>query len=320
MVDPEVGNEVPDGHVSPAKGLAEVEEGSSDDGETDVAQQDKLGVLVLIQRAARVKVVDATSQAILLALATALTLALVEVVAGSVGDEVHGPTNELLSDKHDEAVDGGLLSQLAELVDETTDLVGELLAGAGQENHVPLHVAGGLVVLAVGDLPAEVGDQESRVDQPAGAVADQLGGGEGAMATLVGNDPETGAKETLDEGVHGPESSAGGERGDVLGRHVCVEDVEGGGEAGNISQDVSPASEGGALEAVLGNGIVDVLDGVVGRGEVVAVCVDETAKVGGLGVVNLDGGERRKRRGRGRRARRVGRRDDSRGLGVGSGG
>ena len=313
VVDPEVGDEVPDSHVGPAKGVAEVEETSGSQGDTNVAVDDELGVLGVEDGALGVEVVDTTAETVLLALTTALALAAVEVVASDVGNEVLGPTDELLAEEVDQSEDGSLLSELRDLVDETTSAGSKLLTGTGQENHVTLHVAGGLVVLAVGDLPAEEGDEQGRVQDPAGEVVDGGGLGEGTVTALVSNDPETSSEEALEDGVDGPKGSAGEDVGDVLGRDKVMEQGEGAGEAGNVAEDVVVTLEGRALEAVLGDGITDVLDGVVGRGEFVAVGVDELA-VGFLFLGDVDRGEGGERGGRGRGTGRVHGRDNGGGV------
>ena len=305
VVDPEVGDKVPDEHVGQAKGVAEVVESGASENQTNVTEDNELCILGLVERAAGVKVVDAAAKAVLLALATALTLALVVVVASDVGEEVVGPANELLGNEHGESEGRRVLGKLCELVGHAAETSSLLLTGAGDKDHVTLHVAGGLVVLAVGDLPAKVGDQEGRVEDPAGNVVDEARLGKGAVTALVGNDPETGAEEALDKGVDGPKSTADESVGNVLGGDKVVEDGKGGGQARHVTQDISVALEGRTLKAVLGDGIADILDGVVGRSELVAVGVDELAIVG-LGVADIDRGERRERGGRGRRARRVG--------------
>lgn len=291
MVDPEVGDEVPDEHVVPAEVVSEVEEGSGGKGDTDVADDDIGGLLVVEDGGGGVEVVDTTAETVVAALATSLALALVVVVAGDVGEEVVGPADELLAEEHEEGVGGSLLGQLSQLVGHASEAVGLLLAGAGHEDHVTLDVAGGLVVLGVGVLPAEVGDEQGGVEDPAGEVVDEVGLGEGAVAALVGDDPEAGAEEALEDGVDGPETGAERGGGDVLRGDEVVEEVEGGGEAGHVSEDVGVALQGGALEAVLGDGIADVLDGEVGDGEVVAVRVGQTAIVL-LGDGGILGGER----------------------------
>lgn len=315
MVDPEVRNEVPDEEVGPAEVVAEIDEDGGSDGDAEVAEEDQLGILSLVEGAAGVEVVDAVEKAVLLALAAALALALVVVVAGNVGQEVVGPADELLGNEHEQGDDGGLLAELGQLVGKAAEAGGLLLAGLGHEDHVALHVAGGLVVLAVGDLPAEVGHEQGRVEDPADGVVKDLGGAEGLVAALVGQHPHAGAEEALGEGVEGPEQGAQGRRGDVLGRHVRVEEVESGAETHDVAGDVVEAGGGRAFEAVLGDGIADVLDGVVGHLELVAVRVDELAKRG-LGGVSTVRGQRRERRGRGRGSGGIERRGNGRRVAV----
>lgn len=315
MVDPEVGDKVPDGHVVEAKLLHHEVQTGGDQTNTDIAQDDELGITVLVQRAAGVEVVDTTAETVPLALAATLALVLVAVVASDVGQEVVGPANELLQDQHEQGEGGGLLGEVSELVGHLAKAGGLLLPGSGDKDHVTLHVAGGLVVLSVRDLPAEVGDEQGRVEDPAGDVVDEAGVGEGAVAALVGNDPEAGGEETLEDGVEGPETSPGGSGGDVLGGHKVVPDGEGGAEEDHVAEDVAVAPDGGALEAVLGDGIVDVLDGEVGHLELVAVRVDQAA-IARLGLLNVHLGQRGERGGRSRGPGGVRGRDGSRRLGV----
>lgn len=313
VVDPEVWQEVPNQHVVPAKLLDEQAEHGGGQTDTDVAEDNEPSILLLKQRAAGVEVADTATVTIVLALATALTLTLVVVVAGNVGQEVVGPTNELLTEKHEKGVNGSLLGQLRQLVDEFAETAGLLLAGAGHKDHIALHVASGLVVLAVRHLPAEVGNEQSRVDDPADGVVVQLGGGEGLVTALVGKDPETSPKETLHEGVQTPENEADGVGGDCLGRDKVVKKSESGSEASHVTQDISHTEEAVTLEAVFGDGISNVLDGVVGNLKGVAVGVDQLAIVL-LGVVGIERGHGGKRSRRGRSTRRVeGRRRGSRG-------
>nr|POF17551.1 hypothetical protein CFP56_12965 [Quercus suber] len=289
VVHPQVGDEVPDGQVRPAVGLAEEAEDGGGDEQAEVGQQDEGLVLALVERAAGREVVDA-AVAVLLAGALALDLLAVVVVAGGVHDQVHGPAGELLAEEHGDGVEGGLLEQLVHLVEDVVHAGGVLLAGAGQEDHVALHVAGGLVVLAVADLPAEVGDEQGGVEDPADGVVEGLAGGEGLVAALVGEHPEAGTDQALQDGVQGPAEGAEGERGHVGGGAEGVEEVEGGGQAEDVAEHVAHASQAGPLEAVFGDGIADVLDGVLGHAELVAVGVVEDA----LGVLRevVDGAER----------------------------
>jgi hypothetical protein len=291
VVNPKVGNEVPDGHVVEAKLLNEEVQSGTRQGDTNVAQDDELGVAVLVKRAAGIEVVDTATETVVLALATALLLTLVVVVASNVGHEVVGPADQLLENKHDQSEGGSLLSEVGKLVGHLAETSSLLLASSGDKDHVTLHVSGSLVVLSVGDLPAEVGDEERRVENPAGDVVDEAGVRESTVATLVSNDPETGTEKTLENSIDGPETSAGGGAGDVLGGHIVVPDTKGGGKEDNVAKDVSVSLESGALETMLGNGIVDLLDGEVGNLELVAVGVEHNT-IFGLGLGNVDLGER----------------------------
>lgn len=229
MVNPEIREEVPNEHVRPAESVTEIHQGGRRQTDTDITQHDEVGVLVLKQRGAGVKVVDTTAIAVVLALATSLTLPLVVVVAGDIGEQVVGPADKLLANEHQQGIDGSLLSELAQLMDHLAEAGSLLLAGAGDEDHVTLHVTGGLVVLAVGHLPAEVGDKQGGVQNPAHDVVVKLGGGESSVAALVGEDPESGTEEALQESVQPPEDETYGGGGNRLGSDKVVEEIEGGG-------------------------------------------------------------------------------------------
>lgn len=82
-----------------------------------------------------------------------------------------------------------------------------------------------------------------------------------------------------------------------------MEDVEGGSEGGDVAGNVVEATGSRTLEAVLGDGIADVLDGVVGNFEGVAVRVDE----GAAGILDVGLASRAKRREGGVRGRASGR-------------
>jgi hypothetical protein len=277
VVHPQVWDTVPDQQVEPAEVAADEVQGGAGEEETKVTQGNQLGVLGLVQRAGRVEVVDTTEPAVGLALAAALGLLGVVVVAGDVGEEVHGPSEQLLEQEVGGSQDGGLLHELAELVQGAADAGGVLLTGLGDEDHVTGEVASGLVVLSVGDLPREVGDQQEGVADPADGVVQDLGGGEGLVAALVGENPHAGADETLDDGVHGPEGHAGGEERHCLRGDIVVEKVKDRGQDGHVTEDIVQTGGSGAVEAVSGDGIADLLDGIVGDLELVAICVEHLA-------------------------------------------
>lgn len=112
MVHPEVRNSIPHEQVEPAIVGTDKVQNRTGDSETEVTQENELGVLGLIQRAGGVEVVDTAKVTVALTLATALGLVLVVVVTSNVGEEVHGPTKQLLHDNVAGGEEGGLLEQL----------------------------------------------------------------------------------------------------------------------------------------------------------------------------------------------------------------
>lgn len=302
MVDPEVRDQVPNKEVLETVGLANKAEDGGSDANTEVTEEDQVLVLALVQRAAGKEVVDA-AVTVLAAGTLALSLLGVIVVPGDVVDQVHGPAEKLLGDHVASGVDRGLLEELVHLVEQGTGAGGVLLARPGHKDHVTLHVAGGLVVLAVADLPAEVGDEESRVADPANGVVQGLAGRERLVTALVGKDPETGSDKTLNDGVAGPEKGAKAVGGNVFRSAELVEGGENGGQDGDVTEDIVETSGSRALKAVLGDGVSNVLDGVIGQLELVAVSIDQLLL--GLQVELVLRGERGEGGGGGRGGRRV---------------
>jgi len=273
VVDPEVGDEVPDEHIDPAELVAEKVQDGTSNRNTEITEQDQLLVLPLIQRARWDEVVDTAAKTIVLANTLAFGLLLVLVMAGDVAENVCWPTDELLTDEMEERSDGGILSELVELVGELAETRSVDLFSGRVEDHVAVKVASGLVVLAVGNLPREVRNKKCRVKDPANGVIDGLGRRERLMAALVCKNPDTSTEKTLKESVASPESRTNRHAWYRLGSDIVVEDVECGRQAGNVASDVGQASDGGPLEAVSRDRIAELLDSVVRNDELVAVRV-----------------------------------------------
>lgn len=89
VVHPEVRDDVPDEEVVEAVLAADKVEDCAGDEETEVAEEDELFVLLLVQRAGGVEMVDTAEVAVLLTGTLALELLVVVVVASDVGGEVH---------------------------------------------------------------------------------------------------------------------------------------------------------------------------------------------------------------------------------------
>lgn len=277
VVHPEVRNSIPHKQVEPAISGADIVQNRTGDSETEVTEENELGILGLIQRARGVEVVDAGKVTVVLALATALGLVLVVVVTGNVGEEVHGPAEQLLQDNVGGGEERGLLKQLIQFVGGPANARSILGASLGDEDHVTSDVTGGLVVLSVGNLPREVRNEQSRMADPTDSVVQPLGRRERLVTTLVGQYPDTGTEETLENGVQPPQSKPERIRRHVLGGHKVLEDIEDGGESNHIPGHIGQTFDGGALEAVSRDSIPDLLDGVVGDLELVAIGVDHLA-------------------------------------------
>jgi len=288
MIHPKVRNKVPDSHVSPAEAIAEISQGTDNKEKANIGENDELGVFGIENRASGIKVIHLTIETVLLAFASTLALAVVIVVSRNVGDEVSWPSEELLDEQVQSGVYGRLLTKLAEIFDRTANFSGMLLACSGNVNHVTLHVASSLVVGTVGKLPAEIRYEKSRVKDPASDVADEARIREGAVTAFMSKDPNSCSEETLQDSIDTPEDESGRSRRNGLGRHVVVEQIEGGRKKGNVAEDVPVASKGRAFKAMLGDGITDILDGVIRRCEGVSVSIEQAGVLVFL-VVDIEG-------------------------------
>lgn len=143
------------------------------------------------------------------------------------------------------------------------------------------------------------------------------------MSTLVGQDPQSSAEETLDHSVQKPETSP--ERGgrNDFGRDETIEEVEGSGQRDDVSSDIVKACGGRPLKAMLGDGFVDVTNGIIGDFEGIPICVHELRLLRDTRlflVAHLLLGERGQGRRRGRSSRTIERGDVGGRVGCGFGG
>lgn len=290
VVNPKVGNTIPKENVEGSKLLGSGIQRVSHQGNSDVGQNNQLGILGLVQRRGRVEVRNSSKVSVLLSNSTSLLLAVVVVVSGNVGEEVKNPSNELLGDRVGEGSDGSLLGELGNIVRDSSSVTTEVLsAGLGNEDHVLLQVSGGVVVLSVGNLPGEVGNQQRAVKDPSNGVVENLGLREGLVTTLVSENPDSSSEKSLGESIDSPGGTANESRlASDGGDDVVLHSPEGSGEKSKVAGDVGKRADSRALEAVLGNGITNVLDGEVGDLELVSVGVEKGLS---LGLVS-HGGER----------------------------
>lgn len=223
--------------------------------------------------------VDAREPTVALALAASLGLVLMVVVAGHVGEEIHGPTDQLLGKKVDGGHNGGFLRQLVELVEGLAQTRCILFAGLGHKDHVPSNVARGLVMLAVRDLPREVRHEQGRMANPTDGVVQLLGRREGLVTTLVGQHPDPGTEQPLGYCVQRPQQDPSCVIGHRLRGHIVVEHIKHGRENEQIPSNVRQTPDGRPLIAVGRNGIPNLLDGVVGKLKLVAIGIQHLSTI-----------------------------------------
>ena len=176
VVHPEIRKTIPDQQVLPPIVGTDKVQNRTHNKKTEITQNNELGVLSLVQRARGVEMVHTTKVTICLALSSALRLVLVVVVTSDVGEEIHGPPEKLLQENGGGRENRGLLHQFTQFVDRLANARSIFVTGLGDEDHITSDVAGGLVVLSVGDLPGEVGDKQGGMANPANGVVQSLGG------------------------------------------------------------------------------------------------------------------------------------------------
>lgn len=268
VVHPKPWDTIPHRQIVETILAADQVEDRAGDQEAKVREQNQVLVSLLVQRRARHKVVDASEEAILSRLAVlvealAFGLSGMVVVSSHIGKEVQWPATQLARNDVACSVERSLLEELVHLVQQPPGPCSVLLARAWHKDHVAGHVAGGLVVLGVRDLPREVRDEKSRVTNPADGVVQRLAWRERLVAALVREDPETGAEQTLQEGVHSPESESRWVGWHVFWRAELVEESESSCEEDNVAHNVRQTADCRPLEAVLRYGISYLLDGVI---------------------------------------------------------
>lgn len=70
-----------------------------------------------------------------------------------IQDEIHLPSQQLVSDELDKGDNGCLLGEVLQLLNADISLRRQIILGPGDKDSVLLHVAGVAMVASVGDLP-----------------------------------------------------------------------------------------------------------------------------------------------------------------------
>ena len=111
--------------------------------------------------------------------------------------------------------------------------------------------------------------------EPTNSVIQDFAGGKGLMSTFMSQNPHTSAKKTLNDGIQEPQTSSYRCRGNVFWGDKSIEDIKGGSEGDKISGDIVKTGGSRSLEAVLGDSLENVVDGIVGDFKGIALGVDK---------------------------------------------
>lgn len=254
MVNPEVGDEVEVENSGNADLLGSKVQSGTHESKADVGDEDEDGLVRSEDSAGGLEVADAEPAG-----ETALGLPLLATLArAGVEEEVYLPSEKLVEDELDGLGNGGILDKLSDVHAGNAERHRRLGRSAGHKGHVEVHVASEAVVSVVRVLPAEVGDHEERVKEPASHVVELAVEREGTVTALVTENPDTGAEETLNKAVGHPSGDA-----EVLilnARDVGQSSPDEGADHGEVADDIVVRGDERGLEAVGGDGILDGLD------------------------------------------------------------
>lgn len=196
MVNPHVRDDVKKRNSLPADVEGAPVQSAAGESQAQIRKSDEDGLTGAEDGRGRLKVAHA-QPALVVTLKTLLS-------SGGVDQEVSLPSSQLVEDQLDDLDNGRVLDHLGVQVKVGQAAGGALVDSLGDESHVLLHVAGVVVVTVVAVLPAEVGDEQGGMHDPAHHVVELAVHGESAMAALVSQNPDTGADEALDVTVDHP--------------------------------------------------------------------------------------------------------------------
>ena len=212
-------------------------------------------------------------------------LGTIVLLARQVEEEVTRPAEDLMDEIMPESRNWGVLGQFRKLDHGRLCLLAKVrldpvFSGVWHERSVSIHVSSRLVVLGVGQTPGVEWHQEERVHDQAHGVIEQLVLGEGAVSTLVCENPDAREDTSCREAVCRPrrEPKVGiGEERDVRDGEEDEDTV-----VEVVADDIGHRAEDGRLEAVGGDGIVDLLHGEGGQLEDISVEIEMLAVAGGV--------------------------------------
>lgn len=262
VIDPQPGHTPHQSNGGEAVFLGEVVEGRKSGQDSNVRQDDVVVVLLVKNRRGRNKMVHNPLGSARISLAS------------DVGQQISVPTKKLLNKQVVEGHDGGVLSRMLE-----TSQRHELLTLSGDKHHISSEMTSGLVVLGMGDLPGEIRDHKSRVENPTNNVIDRLVAGESTMATFVSKNPAASTNQTLKNTVNNPQSDSSrkGRNQVDIGNSTVTEKKD----QKKISSNIGKRETKGSIVTALGNGVQNSLDSDIRNLKLVSVGIDRVLNIAG---------------------------------------
>lgn len=167
VMNPEIGNKVEEEDVGISNLLSNRVEHSQHHDESNVRDQDELGLILAENSAGGLEMAHTQPAANTGWLSLHASLA-----AGGVEEEVSLPSEQLMCDEADDLSERGVFEQFMEVHSSNDGQPGLLGLCSRNESHVLFHVASESMVAMVRIFPREVRDQEEAVKGPANGVVE----------------------------------------------------------------------------------------------------------------------------------------------------
>lgn len=167
VMNPEIRNKVEEENVGISNLLGSKVEHSQHHDESNVRDQDELGLVLAEHSAGRLEMAHTQPAA-----DTSWLSLLACLAAGGVEEQVSLPSEQLMCDEADDLSERGVFEQFMEVHSSNDRQPGLLGLCSGNESHVLFHVTSESVVAMVGIFPRKVRDQEEAVKDPANGVVE----------------------------------------------------------------------------------------------------------------------------------------------------
>lgn len=116
-------------------------------------------------------------------------------------EHVYLPIHQLMEQQMEECVNRCVLCKISDFLNSLAEPLSICKTSDRYKGGIGGHIGYTLVMIAVGDLPPEVGYKEGGVENKTKIIIKEFRGGERLMTAFVSKDPNPATKESLNEGV-----------------------------------------------------------------------------------------------------------------------